>query len=308
MLYALSSGMGQYGVLLLLVYRLFRYKRENMRIFTLICSFWLWEVFPVDADLYQWTDADGVIHVVDDAGEIPDAYRDNLQVYRATIPATAAPSPDTLLAPSRVYATNSQGAFAQKLALDLGLIKHRGEDALSPLTGVGIQPAGSWRVSEPLTSESLYEILAAARRAADAQRLPLSADGAEAVVRQAAAPFLPPPLVAPPSSPPEEYEEPDYNEGPEVVVIEQPPQVIEVIREPYYLPPVIVGVPRFPHRHHRRHRHKPEPNPAPPLASPTGPHTTRPGPTHLPPRATHLPPRATHLPPGLSHPSPFGRR
>jgi hypothetical protein len=280
-----------------------------MRILTLICSFWLWDVFSVYADLYQWTDADGVIHVVDDAGEIPEAYRDNLKVYRATTPAPAAPSPDTLVAPSRAYAANSQGAFAQKLALDLGLIKHGGEDALSPLTGVGIQPAGSWRVSEPLTSEALYEILAAARRAADARRLPLSADGAEAVVRQAAAPFLPPPPVAQPFSTPEEYyEDLDYDGGPEIVVIEQPPQVIEVIREPYYLPPVIVGAPRFPHRHHRRHRHKPEPNPVSPPAPPTRLHKTRPGPTHLPPQPTHLPPRATHLPPGLSHPTPFGSR
>lgn len=262
----------------------------------LTLSVLLWCPPLAQADLYQWTDSDGVIHVVDDATEVPEAYRDQVKVYRAATPSTAVSPPGAPLSPSRAYAANSQGAFAQKLAVDLGLIRDSREDALGPLGGVGIQPAGGWRVNAPLTPEALYEVAAAARRAADAKRLPLSPDGAEAVVRQAAVPFLPPP-VAQPSPPPEDYtEEYAYEEEPDVVVIEQPPQIIEVIREPSYLPPVIVGVPTFPHHHHRhRHRRGDQP-PAPP--PPTGPHTTRPGPTHLPPRATHLPS-------GSVHPSPF---
>lgn len=269
-----------------------------MRTFVLTWSVFFCSFLPVQADLYQWTDRDGVIHIVDDAAAVPEAYRDHVKVYRTATPSPAGSAAGTLLSPGRIYVANSQGAFAQQLAFDLGLIAHPGQDALGPLRGAGIQPAGGWRLDEPLTPEACYEIIAAARRAADTKRLPLSPDGAEAVVRQAAAPFLPSPM-AQPSSPAEESAE-DYadEEEPDVVVIEQPPQIIEVIREPVYLPPVIVGVPLFPppHRHrHSRHKGGDQFIPPPP---PTGPHTTRPGPTHLPPRATHLPF-------GLVHPRPF---
>lgn len=257
------------------------------------------------ADLYQWTDRDGVIHIVDDAAAVPETYRDRVTVYRTATPSPAESAVDTLLSPSRTYAANSQGAFAQQLAFDLGLIKHPDQDALAPLRGVGIQPAGGWRLNEPLTPEALYEIIAAARRAADAKRLPLSPDGAEAVVRQAAAPFLPSP-TAQPSSPAEEYAE-DYadEEEPDVIVIEQPPQIIEVIREPAYLPPVVVGVPLFPSHHRHRHTRQKGGDQFTPPPPPTGPHTTHPGPTHLPPRATHLPTGSVHPSP---FPSPFFRR
>ncbi|MCS6926041.1 MAG: DUF4124 domain-containing protein [Candidatus Binatia bacterium] len=273
-----------------------------MRTLILTWSVLLCCSLPVQADLYQWTDRDGVIHIVDDATAVPEAYRDHVKVYRTATPSSAGSAADTLLSPSRTYAANSQGAFAQQLAFDLGLIKHPGQDALGPLRGVGIQPAGGWRLDEPLTPEALYEIIAAARRAADAKRLPLSPDGAEAVVRQAAAPFLPSPMAQPVE---ESAEDSGVEEEPEVIVIEQPPQIVEVIREPVYLPPVIVGVPLFPS--HPRHRHTRRKGgdqfiPPPP---PTGPHTTRPGPTHLPPRATHLPFGSTHLSP---FPDPFFRR
>src|SRR5215475_3388909 len=142
------------------------------------------------ADLYQWTDTDGVLHVVDDAGEVPEAYRSKLKVYRTAKPVGSGKSTTAMLAPSRAYAANSQGAFAQKLAVDLGLITHDTEDALSPLNGAGIGPAGGWRVDDSLTPEALYEVIAAARRAAASQRLRLSADGAEAIVQQAAVSFL----------------------------------------------------------------------------------------------------------------------
>ena len=35
------------------------------------------------AKLYQWTDTNGVIHVVDEAGEIPAAYRGQVKVYQS---------------------------------------------------------------------------------------------------------------------------------------------------------------------------------------------------------------------------------
>jgi hypothetical protein len=177
-----------------------------MRTLVFVCGLCLWCLTTAQADLYQWTDADGVIHVVGEASEVPDAYRENLKVYRAATPAAVAAPLAAPLSPSRRYAEHSQGAFAQKLALDLGLIKNSGEDALGPLGGAGIQPAGGWKVGDPLSPEVLYDVLAAARRAADSKRLVLSPDGAEAIVRQAAASFLPaPPVAEAPAPPAEEY-------------------------------------------------------------------------------------------------------
>lgn len=275
-----------------------------MRILILVCGLWFWCSAVVQADLYQWTDADGVIHIVDETVEVPDAYRDSLTVYRA------AKSPGgtlaTPLSPSRTYAAQSQGAFAQKLAQDLGLIKNSNEDAFGPLRGVGIQPADGWKVSDPLTPEVLYEVLAAARRAASAKRLSLSADGAEAVVRQAAEAFLPSPPSVPASPPPAERysEEPGYDEEPQVIIEQQPPQIIEVVPEPVYeyVPvPVIVGSPGFFHHH----GHRPEGGPIPPPAPLTGPFT--PNPAGVPGGPTHMPFGASHMPFGASH-MPFGSR
>lgn len=284
-----------------------------MRAFIFIYAFWLWCTPLAHADLYQWTDTDGVIHVVGEASDVPDAYREKLKVYRTThAPATETRSA-TPLSPSRTYAEKSQGAFAQKIALDLGLIKSTAEDAFGPLSGAGIQPAGGWRASDPLTPEAQYEVLAAARRAADAQRLTLSADGAEAVVRQAATSFLPPPPSAQAAAPPpdsHDNEDPGYEEP--VVIIEQPPpQVIEVVRDPVYIPlPVIVGYPRFPSSSHRRHHGRPSHHdhpahhdqPAPAPAPLTGPFTPNPvgGPTHLPFGTSHMPFGASHMPFGSS--------
>ena len=214
------------------------------------CSLFLLGVTTVQADLYQWTDEQGVTHVVDDTGSIPEAYRDKIKTHRTAKPT---PSQASLLAPSRTYPENSQGAFVQKLALDLGLIKHSGEDALGPLGTVGIQPAGGWRVYDPLTPEVRAEVATAARRAADSQRIRVSADGAEAIVRQTATAFLPPPPVTQIPDLPEQYEV-DYDQEPEVIVEQQPPQIIEVIREPYYVPvPVIV---ERSHGHRRDHKHR----------------------------------------------------
>src|SRR5215813_3209163 len=160
-----------------------------MKTILFLCSLFFVGVALAHADLYQWTDEQGVIHVVDDAGTIPENYRSKFKTYRATKTTNASAD---LLAPSRTYPASSQGAFAQKIALDLGLIKNQHEDALSPLGAAGIQPAGGWRLSDPLTPETLAEVIAAARRAAESRRLSLSADGAEAVVQQAGNEFLPP--------------------------------------------------------------------------------------------------------------------
>jgi hypothetical protein len=277
-----------------------------MRILILACGLWCWCAAVVHADLYQWTDADGVLHIVDETGEVPEAYRDSLTVYHAAkSPGATSAMP---LSPSRTYAAQSQGAFAQKLAQDLGLIRNSTEDAFGPLRGAGIQPADGWRVDDPLTPEALYEVLAAARRAAGARRLSLSADGAEAVVRQAAAAFLPP---ADPASPPAARygEEPGENEEPEVIIEQQPPQIIEVVPEPVYeyVPvPIIVGRPGFFH-----HRHGPQLGElVPPPAPLTGPFTPNPagvprGPTQVPFGTSHMPFGTSHMPFGTGH-IPFG--
>jgi Domain of unknown function (DUF4124) len=277
-----------------------------MRTFIFMCGLWLFCSAVVHADLYQWTDTNGVIHIVDDTVEVPDAYRNNLKVYHAT--KSVGGSSGTPLSPSGVYPGQSQGAFAQKLAQDLGLTKNGNEDALGPLRGAGIQPASGWKLSDPLTPEVVYEVLAAARRAADAKRLPLSADGAEAVVRQAAEPFLPPPLSGRAAAPPVEWynEESGYDDEPEVVVEQAPPQIIEVVPQPVYEygpVPFIVGQPGFPHRHGQGHQ--PRDKPIPPPAPLTGPFTPNPAvgpgsPTHMPFGASHMPFGASHMPFGSS--------
>ncbi len=136
-----------------------------MRIFRLLIGvLCLWLPAVSQADLYQWTDADGVIHIVDETSEVPETYRAGMKVYRAAKPSTGVLS--LPVSPSRTYAAQSQGAFAQKIALDLGLIKESSEDAFGPLRGAGVQPASGWEASDPLTPEVVDDVLAAARRAA----------------------------------------------------------------------------------------------------------------------------------------------
>jgi hypothetical protein len=77
-----------------------------------------------------------------------------------------------------------------KLAFDLGLIHQPEEDAWSALDRVGIVPRGGWSRNAELTPEIFYDVLAAARRAASAGHLSVSADGAEAIVRAVVTPFL----------------------------------------------------------------------------------------------------------------------
>lgn len=197
-----------------------------------------WYVVTASADLYQWTDTNGVLHIVDEAIEVPDQYREELTVFSAP-EAKDPPEPGLLpLAPSRTYTEHSQGAFAQKLALDLGLIKSDKEDGLGPLSGAGIRPAGSWKVSEPLSPEAFDEVLAAVQRAATSQRLALSAAEATTAVEKMAEVYFPAPQIAQAPA-----------ADPEIIVIEQPPQIIEVVHQPHYIPvPYAVGSTRFPHR------------------------------------------------------------
>jgi hypothetical protein len=267
-----------------------------MRAVIFMCALRLW--FPVisQADLFQWTDAEGVIHIVDETTEVPEAYRAGMKVYRAAKP-TAEVS--TLpVSPSRTYAAQSQGAFAQKIAFDLGLIKRSDEDALGPLRGAGIQPAGGWQVGDPLTVEVLSDVQAASRRAAEAKRLPISADGAEAVVRQAGESFLPSPPPASEETPPE------YILEPQTIIIEQPPaQIVEVIREPDYygyLQGTFVGSVPGSRRHRRRRGDNDHVRPPAPL---NGPFTPNPAP--IPGSPTHMPFGTTHMPFGTTH-MPFG--
>ncbi len=203
--------------------------------------------YPAEAraDLYRWTDARGVIHLVDESVEIPETYREQVRIYRSSSSDVEA-SP-ALITPSREYSARSQGAFAQKIAVDFGLIKDGSIDALGPLNGVGIQPPGGWQVSRSLDPDSVDQLVATVRRAATAQRLTLSADGAEAIIRQAAIDFIPP-SPAP---------DPVVQAEPDVVIVEQPPRIIEVVREPYYVEtPVVVHALR-PYRPYRRLRRFP---------------------------------------------------
>ena len=277
-----------------------------MRTTLFFCGLLLLAPLPSLAGLYQWTDTDGVIHVVDEAVEVPAAYRDQVKVYQSI--RTAPPPASLPLSPSRTYAEHTQGKFAQKLALDLGLIKSGSEDGIGPLSGAGIQPSGGWKVSDPLTPEVVYDVLAATRRAADSRRLTLSADGAEAVVKQVAAAVSPPPPAV------EEQE----NQEPQVVIYESPTQIIEVERERYY-DPIYVPVPVIQHGHRRHRRHDRQDDrsrgpfaPSEPTGphtsnrdkptprnqfSPSGPHTTNPTPPHSP---THMPFGASHMPFGTS--------
>jgi len=138
---------------------------------------------PAEAELGQWTEAAGVIYKRDAQGHAP-----------STNPRQGPNSPDASLTVPPEQTRNSaspgqveQGgsSFATKLAFDLGLTRQREEDAPSALAHVGITPVGGWTRSSECTPEVFSEVLVAARRAAMAGHLSVSADGAEAIVRAA---------------------------------------------------------------------------------------------------------------------------
>lgn len=276
-----------------------------MRISLLVCSLFFSLATVASAELYQWTDENGVMHFVDETTQIPRAYREKVKVFESQ--KTRTPPSGLPLAPSRAYPLHSQGRFAQKLALDLGLIKNRGEDAISPLIGVGIRPASGWHTGDPLTPDVIDEVIDAARRAADARRVTLSADGVAAIVQQAATAILPPP-------PPVQEQAQEEPPPPQQVIIHQTPpsQIIEVHRErvPVYVP--VSVAPYYPR--HRTPRYDPYPGDGPFVpAPPTGPHTDR---WHVPQGQTPHSPSGpftsnpggpSHMPFGASH-MPFGTR
>jgi hypothetical protein len=271
----------------------FRSQGMSLRILALMVSLSLEYATTSSAEFYQWTDPRGVLHLGNDTREAPEASRKRLVVYPAGAARAGGGPAAAPLAPSHLYAAQSQGAFAQRLAQDLGLIKQRDADALGPLSGVGIAPPGYWQVAEPLTPEAVEEIVAATRRAAAAERLALSADGAEAVVRQAAVAFLPAPvpLASPPAAAvggdtqPVVVVEPEVilEEPPPVIIEQAPAQVIKEIPTPVYVPvPTEVWSGGLPKR----------PLPASPESRQQKSH---PGPTHLPFGTSHMPFGTHHL-------------
>jgi hypothetical protein len=231
------------------------------RLFFSLLLFGLTCPIGVFADLYQWTDRTGVIHIVDESVEVPAEFRDSLKVYR-TIKANQPSAPGKTLLPARLFAKNTQGSFAQKLARDLGLIEEENDNALTALTGAGISPAGGWKVYDPLSREAAYEVIASARRAAESRRFPLSADGAEGVVRQALGSFTFSDALPEDELPAKRtgYNE-QYNNN-EPIVVEYVQEIIEVVPQPVYsYSPWVAGT-----SHHRpyqrfsrprRFRHQP---------------------------------------------------
>jgi Domain of unknown function (DUF4124) len=265
----------------------FSYKGRQLRLFVLMASLSLACVTPSSAQLYRWTDPQGTLHLGNDAGEVAEASRRGLAVSPVGAARAGGKSAAAPLSPSRVYTAQSQGAFAQRLAQDLGLIQQRDEDALGPLSGMGIAPTGYWHVTEPLTAEMVEEIVAATRRAAATARLALSADGAEAVVRQVAVAFLPAPvpLASPPAVEGGDNVQPVVVVEPEVIIEEPPPviveqapaQVIEVIQPPVYVPVPAAGWSG--RRPKRGLPASPEPLPQ----------HSHPGPSHMPFGTSHMP-------------------
>ena len=193
-----------------------------MHISFLVCGLFFAVFTIAAADLYQWTDESGVIHVVDESRQIPHTYREKVKVFESQKSRT--PPSSLPLSPSRTYPTHSQGTLRRNWLFILGLIKSRQEDAMGPLTGAGIRPASSWQVNDPLRPETIDEVIDPARRAADAQRLSLSADGVEAIVQQAAAAILPPP-------PPVQEQAREEPLPQQIIIHQTPSQIIEVERE-----------------------------------------------------------------------------
>ncbi len=264
-----------------------RYQGLQLRLLVLMASLSLACATPSSAQLYRWTDPQGTLHLGNDAGEVAEASRRGLAVYPVGAAQAGGKSAAAPLSPSRLYTAQSQGAFAQRLAQDLGLIQQSNEDALGPLSSMGIAPTGYWQVTEPLTAETVEEIVAATRRAAATERLALSADGAEAVVRQVAVTFMPAPvpLASPSAAEGEDNVQPVVVVEPEVILEEPPPviveqapaQVIEVIQPPVYVPVPAAGWSSGPPKRGR--------------SAPPGPllQHSHPGPSHMPFGTSHMP-------------------
>jgi uncharacterized protein DUF4124 len=61
------------------------------------------------ADLYQWQDKDGVVHLTNDMNNVPEEYQDKVKVFKTT-PRPQAPAPVT--APAPVPAPGPSGGSA----------------------------------------------------------------------------------------------------------------------------------------------------------------------------------------------------
>jgi hypothetical protein len=144
-------------------------------------------VTPAHAQLEQGTETTRVLQN-DKHGGV--SWSSAGQLQPSPVEATPAANEPTLRAERPMPAESRLSDFVTKLAFDLGLIRQRQEDAWAALTRAGITPVGGWQRSAEPSPEVFYEVLAAARRAASAGRLSVSADGAEAIVRAALTPFL----------------------------------------------------------------------------------------------------------------------
>src|SRR5262245_17024098 len=98
----------------------------------LLSGFGLWGATRAQADLYQWVDAAGVIQVTDERGAVPAPHGQQVKVYRAE--PSLPPGEQAVMVAGQVTGEHGLGAFATKLALDLGLIKQKNEDALGALS------------------------------------------------------------------------------------------------------------------------------------------------------------------------------
>src|SRR5262245_4451164 len=143
---------------------------------------------PAYAELDQGTETPRVRPAEDETGRV--SLPSIGQPQSSLVESTNSTTEQAVRIESFVTAESRLSGFVTKLAFDLGLIRQKGEDAWAALTRAGITPVGGWSRSAELTPEVFYEVLAAARRAAAAGRLSVSADGAEAIVRAALAPSL----------------------------------------------------------------------------------------------------------------------
>src|SRR5882672_3855095 len=90
----------------------------NLPTLVLLSGFGLWEIPCAQADLYQWTDAAGVIHVADDAGTAPTFNDRPVKVYRSE--PSLSPGERVARSPNPPTGESRVDVFATKLALDLG--------------------------------------------------------------------------------------------------------------------------------------------------------------------------------------------
>jgi hypothetical protein len=149
----------------------------------LVLGLVLGSMTPALAELAQWTEAAGVISESDGHGPAPSP---NPRQEPPALDASLTVLSEQTMHAERLRQVEQGGSgFATKLAFDLGLTRQREENAPSALDHVGITPVGGWIRRSECTPEVFYDVLAAARRAAIAGRLSVSADGAEAIVRAA---------------------------------------------------------------------------------------------------------------------------